>query len=96
MQKIINITNLNTNEISVIGAGFGLSLNNVPIKLAHLEQSVVSEIKNNANFLINTAKTTLSILSPVLGVVVIATKRKYSKELARLNYHFQSLVNIQQ
>lgn len=100
MKKIINITNLNTNEISSIGAGLGISQNNAVMKLA---QSTVNEFKGSMASLVGIAKIipVNSIVVPVLSFFAgsfikgMANKRKCSGELMRQSAYFEKLSGMQ-
>lgn len=99
MKKIINITNLNTNEISSIGAGFAgfsMSQDNTAVKLA---QSAINGIKNNAPFVISKTKMILSALSPALSIVAAATifviPKVYSQKYIKLNAKVLSILSKQ-
>jgi len=99
MKRIINITNLNTNEISTIGAGFAgfsISQDNAAVKLA---QSAINGIKDNAPFVIDKTKMVLRALSPLLSiaatVTLFVTPKIYSQKYTKLNAHVLSILSKQ-
>ena len=99
MKKIINITNLNTNEISAIGAGRSISQNNVVIKLA---QSTINGIKDNTVFLVEAVRTVPinNIVIPVLSligstIVCRINKGRYARESNKINARLENLLNLQ-
>jgi len=98
MKKIINITNLNTNEISSIGAGLSIPQDNAVMRLA---QSTVSGIKYNTAFLVDIVKTAPvnNIIIPAVSfissaIICIANKGRYSRESKKLSAHFEKLLSL--
>lgn len=95
MKKIINITNLNTNEISSIGAGFSMS-KDAAFKLT---QSAIDSVRDNTPIVIDKAKMVLRTLSPALSiaatVILFVTPKVYSQKYTKLNAHVLSILSRQ-
>lgn len=100
MKKIIKITNLNTNEISSIGAGFSISRDSAVMRLT---QSTINELKYNAAFVVGVIKTSpinnmvIPVLSFFAGSVLtgLANKRKLSGELIKQSVLLEKLQGMQ-
>lgn len=95
MKKIINITNLNTNEISSIGAGFSMSKDAV----FKLTQSAIDSVRDNTPIVIDKAKMVLRTLSPVLSIAATATlfitQKVYSQKYIKLNDRVAKILSMQ-
>lgn len=100
MKTITSITNLSTNEISTIGAGFSLPQSNTIVKLA---QSTIEGIKRSTPMVIDKTKVILSALSPVISLVAIASipvtqvayRISYQRRYDKLNEHVSYILSRQ-